>query len=264
MKPTPVQARGLKALNGSWEKKYNRPRLYLYFKRDLVGTVGGLMNVSNLSMNGTKVRINTAKVLLIKKWIESLDPDSKYDMEEYVISQKGKDILELLSDRDFVSKPTKKPIWSTRDILDALNEKYRTLSESGFDNAPVWIYFDELQSSGDRGSRVDFWAMACWNSLNHRRISYEIKTSRGDFLHEIKNPNKKEFAMRVSNEFYFVTPPGLIKEDELPEDCGLVELSIEGELIVKLKAKHRNPDFVFTWNFAASLGRKIFKEIQNV
>ncbi len=250
MKPTPVQARGLKALNAEWEKSYEQPDIYLWFKRDTEGVPEGIYEVGNHNLSGFRMSTSTTKVLLRNAWIEERD-QSGY----YIISQSGKDILDLLSDRDFVSKPTKKPIWSTRDILDALNEKYRTLSESGYDNAPVWIYFDEF-------AHVDFWAMACWNSLNHKRISHEIKISRGDFLHEIKNPHKKDFGMKISNEFYFVTPPGLIKEEELPEDCGLIELSEGGKLAIKVKAKYRNPDFVFTWPFAACLGRKTFKKYQ--
>ena len=66
--------------------------------------------------------------------------------------------------------------------------------------------------------------------------------------------------MWISNEFYFVTPPGLIKDGELPEECGLLELSKTGKLEVKVKAKYRKTNFVFTWDFAACLGRKTFKK----
>ncbi len=253
MKPSPVQARGLRALSAPYERF--RPQIRMNAKR----STGKFYAISNKNLNGHKIRISTANALIKNQWVESIDPSKEYLENDFVISQLGKDILEMLSERDFVSRPTKKPMWSTADILDALNEKYKTLSEAGFDDAPMWIYFDELRSSGGRGSRVDFWAMACWRSLKYKRISYEIKISRGDFLHELKDPSKKEFAMEISNEFYFVTPPGLIKEDELPEDCGLVELSADGELQITVKSPIRNPDFIFTWDFASCLGRKIFK-----
>ena len=173
MKPTPVQARGLKALNTPYDERRNGPRLYLWFSRDLEGKPEGIYEVSNKSMNGTRVRASSAKVLLRNGWIEEKGDGFGY----YIISQMGREILELLSDIDFISKTPSKPIWSTLDIIDALNEKYRTLSEEGFDDAPVWIYFDELQSSSGRGNRVDFWAMACWHSLGYKRISYEVKIS---------------------------------------------------------------------------------------
>ena len=157
-----------------------------------------------------------------------------------------------------------KPIWSTREILDALYEKYRKLSESGMGNTPRYIYFQELRSGSGGGiigatRIVDFWAMSCWQSDgNYERISYEIKTSRGDFLKEIKDPSKREFGMSISNHFYFITPPGLIATEEVPEGCGLVELSEKGKLITKVQARKRFPNFQFTWDFAACLGRKLF------
>ena len=108
MKPTPVQARGLKALNTPYDRRHNGPRLYLWFKRDLEGEPEGIYEVSNKSMNGTRVRASSAKVLLRNGWIEERGDGFGY----YIISQEGRDILYLLSDEDFISKLTNKPIWS--------------------------------------------------------------------------------------------------------------------------------------------------------
>jgi len=49
-----------------------------------------------------------------------------------------------------------------------------------------------------------------------KRVCYEVKTSRGDFLSELKQPLKRRLGMRYSNEFYFVTPAGLVKAEEIP------------------------------------------------
>jgi hypothetical protein len=40
----------------------------------------------------------------------------------------------------------------------------------------------------------------------------------------MRNPLKRRIGMRYSNEFYFVTPLGLLHTDEIPVDCGLVEI----------------------------------------
>ena len=56
-----------------------------------------------------------------------------------------------------------------------------------------------------------------------KRVCYEVKTSRADFLSELKRPLKRRIGMRYSNEFYFVTPAGLISLAEIPPECGLVE-----------------------------------------
>ena len=57
-----------------------------------------------------------------------------------------------------------------------------------------------------------------------KRICYEIKMSRGDFRTELKNPLKRRIGMRFSNEFYFVTPAGMLDVHEVPPHCGLIEV----------------------------------------
>ncbi len=94
--------------------------------------------------------------------------------------------------------------------------------------SPVeWLFFRELRvGTGHRNSgaqRLDAFAL---NTLPHtamKRVCYEVKTSRGDFLSELKQPLKRRIGMRYSNEFYFVTPAALIAAAEIPSECGLVE-----------------------------------------
>lgn len=251
-KPTPIQAKALKGMAEKADEQWRYPRLDLWMDND-----GNIKSVRNRYTN-PKVRLGTARVLLREGWIEKKNLDSEYS--DYVISEQGKNILELLSESDFENN-SKKPIWTTRDILDALIEKYRKFNDAGYTDAPKWIFFPELGNHNFASRRIDLWAMACWRSLDYIRRSYEIKISRGDFLNEMKHPEKREFALKISNEYYFVTPPGLIKVDELPEECGLIELSKKGNLVTKKKAPRRNPDFDFTWGFASMLGRKIFKKM---
>jgi hypothetical protein len=56
-----------------------------------------------------------------------------------------------------------------------------------------------------------------------KRVCYEVKTSRADFLSELKRPLKRRIGMRYSNEFYFVTPADLVRLAEIPPECGLIE-----------------------------------------
>ncbi len=90
-----------------------------------------------------------------------------------------------------------------------------------------WLFFRELRvGTGRRNAgaqRLDGFAL---NTLPHtgmKRICYEVKTTRGDFLSELKQPLKRRIGMRYSNEFYFVTPAALVNMGEIPADCGLVE-----------------------------------------
>src|SRR5947209_3339856 len=90
-----------------------------------------------------------------------------------------------------------------------------------------WLFFRELRvGTGRRNAgaqRLDGFAL---NTLPHtamKRVCYEVKTSRGDFLSELKHPLKRRMGMRYSNEFYFVTPASLASMAEIPPECVLVE-----------------------------------------
>lgn len=90
-----------------------------------------------------------------------------------------------------------------------------------------WLFLRELRVGTGRrnGSRQRLDAFAL-NSLPYtgmKRICYEVKISRSDFLTELKHPLKRRMGMRYSNEFYFVTPAGLLDIAEIPSECGLIE-----------------------------------------
>lgn len=90
-----------------------------------------------------------------------------------------------------------------------------------------WLFLRELRVGTGRrngsAQRLDAFAL---NSLPHtgmKRVCYEVKSSRADFLAELKHPLKRRMGMRYSNEFYFVTPAGLLEVSEIPAECGLIE-----------------------------------------
>jgi hypothetical protein len=91
-----------------------------------------------------------------------------------------------------------------------------------------WIFLRELRvGTGFRNAaaqRLDAFALNCFAHTSMKRICYEVKTSRADFLCEMKQPLKRRIGLRYSNEFYFVTPAGLLHASEVPIECGLVEV----------------------------------------
>jgi hypothetical protein len=93
-----------------------------------------------------------------------------------------------------------------------------------------WIFLRELRvGTGFQGSaaqRLDAFALNCLPHMSMKRICYEVKMSRADFLSEIKQPLKRRMGLRYSNEFYFVTPPGLLHTSEVPVECGLLEAGV--------------------------------------
>jgi hypothetical protein len=96
--------------------------------------------------------------------------------------------------------------------------------------ASEWIFLRELRvGTGFQGSaaqRLDAFALNCLPHTAMKRICYEVKISRADFLEEVKRPLKRRIGLRYSNEFYFVTPPGLLQLSDVPLECGLVEAGL--------------------------------------
>jgi hypothetical protein len=71
---------------------------------------------------------------------------------------------------------------------------------------------------------------------NPKVTAYEIKVSRQDFLRD----NKAHEYLAYCNEFYFACPKDVIKENEVPEACGLIYVSDKGTLKIVKKAHHRD------------------------
>lgn len=91
-----------------------------------------------------------------------------------------------------------------------------------------WIFLRELRvGTGFKGSaaqRLDAFALNCLPHTSMKRVCYESKTSRADFLCEMKQPLKRRTGLRYSNEFYFVAPARLLNISEIPVECGLIEI----------------------------------------
>ena len=146
-------------------------------------------------------------------------------------------------------KETKKAIkLKTDEVLAALSAAHPS---------DRFAFFDELRASpghNDSARRFDAWAFSYYPSDRNRVICYEIKVSRGDFQHELNNPLKRRDGLRLCNQFYFVTPVGLVKPEEIPPECGLIEVDENGDLHKAVPAPYI--DSVPTWAFLASVFRR--------
>lgn len=151
-----------------------------------------------------------------------------------------------------------------------------------------WIFLRELRAgTGHRHhelQRLDAFALNCLPHLGMKRVCYEVKASRADFLGELKRPLKRRIGLRFSNEFYFVTPAGMLRIDEVPVDCGLIEIGIaemeetrqlvrgrEGFLYLHSETSHYGVVSVPapwrdtpgpTWQFAAAMLRNCERSMQ--
>jgi hypothetical protein len=76
-----------------------------------------------------------------------------------------------------------------------------------------------------RNRRADAVALNCWASgkWGLSFLGFEIKVSRGDFLHELKHPEKRRETYPDVDGIFFAVPKGLVAKAEVPADCGLIE-----------------------------------------
>ena len=167
----------------------------------------------------TKPTIVTLKILFTNGWIEPVDYHSwnTYGSSAFQISIDGAVALESMTNEDYEEHQNSLPMFTAQEIKDALSSKYTRYNAANNFPATKWVFFDEVADDPNaRHSIIDFYVLNCWRSGNFASIAFEIKVYRNDFLKELKEPEKRAFGLSVSNEFYFVTPPGLAKLEENP------------------------------------------------
>ena len=112
------------------------------------------------------------------------------------------------------------------------------------------IFATELaMMGGDR--RCDFWTISPNGSHGFRATAYEIKVSRQDFRRD--HAGKQREARLYSDRFFYVTPPGLVRPDEVPDWAGLIECH-GGKTKTIVYAPLRDKDGP-SWQFVVSLIR---------
>lgn len=107
---------------------------------------------------------------------------------------------------------------------------------------PEWATILELnKGTGWKGveGRIDAVAFNCYPSKGLLRIAFEVKRSRHDFMRELEKPAKREWVEKSFHQTYFVAPPNIIKEAELPEGWGLM-VATATDLKRVVAAKHRD------------------------
>jgi hypothetical protein len=111
--------------------------------------------------------------------------------------------------------------------VDSANTLLDILERAIHASPAEWLFLRELRvGTGHRNQsaqRLDAFALNCLPHQGMKRVCYEVKVSRADYLGELKHPLKRRIGMRYSNEFYFVTPAGMLDRSEVPVECGLIE-----------------------------------------
>lgn len=151
----------------------------------------------------------------------------------WFITDGGRDIAAMLGPEDLKDKPKSSPALVDMELIyDALRGKWPT--DDG------WVWFREF-SPGVNGRRLDALVINRWSGKHrHERMAFEIKRTRGDFLGELKKPEKRLEGGSIADRLWFVTPAELVDADEVPGDCGLLWIDEDGKVSVKRKAPRRS------------------------
>ena len=116
--------------------------------------------------------------------------------------------------------------------------------------------------------RIDAFAMNLWPSRGYKRVAYEIKLSRADWLAECAAWEKHVQAYLLANEFYVVAPPGVVQDEDLRypnltmQSLGLIEATDAGQ-VVRVKAIETEA-WPMPIGFVASLLRAVVKTAMRV
>lgn len=125
---------------------------------------------------------------------------------------------------------------TAKDLVERLRNKFS--SENGY------VLFEQVRNFtgfGHHQSYLDVAIFSTWPSVGLTRSAFEIKVDRSDFLSELQKPEKNQWARDSFHYFWYVSPPNVIKEAELPEGCGWLKVHGDGLSIVRHAPKKESP-----------------------
>lgn len=105
------------------------------------------------------------------------------------------------------------------------------------------VLFEVRESLGSAyGSRADAVVMSLWPTRGFELTGFEFKCARGDWLAELKNPEKADRIARYCDRWCVFAPPGVVREAELPAGWGLWELTPAGAIKRRVVPAARAPE----------------------
>jgi hypothetical protein len=111
--------------------------------------------------------------------------------------------------------------------------------------APEWATLFEVRDGAGWDRRTaDAVAMNLWKSRGLTLRGFEVKISRGDLRREHADPAKAEGVAKFCDEWWLVTPKGLVKDvaQDVPVGWGIMEADPDGAGLVTVRAATRNQE----------------------
>jgi len=120
---------------------------------------------------------------------------------------------------------------NTDEVIERLSKRY---------SQPEYGFLTQVRNgAGFSATRtMDAMAMSLWPSRGLHITGFEVKVSRGDFIREIRNPQKADELACFCDYWYIVVgDPDIVQLGELPEKWGLIVPSGTGLKIIKEAVK---------------------------
>lgn len=121
--------------------------------------------------------------------------------------------------------PGKAEKFTERQMLDYLHQRY---AQTNPGNGPRYACAEHVKNQAGFDARrcADFIAVDCWPTGGIELHGHEVKVSRSDWLHELKDPTKAEAFTRYMDRWWLVVPDAsIVKPGELPDGWGLLTLN---------------------------------------
>jgi len=111
--------------------------------------------------------------------------------------------------------------------------------------------------TGSRANRhADALALSLWPSRGLSLSGFEMKSYRGDWIRELRNPAKAEEIAQYCNFWWIVAGGPFVQLDELPEGWGLLAWDPEKKALKKQKQAIRKDAVLPDLPFIAAMLRK--------
>lgn len=108
-----------------------------------------------------------------------------------------------------------------RDLLAALAKRHQP---------PAWAFLTHVSDStgGAHQRTADAIAMSLWPSRGLELHGIEVKTTRSDWLRELRDPAKADLLAGLCDRWWVAAPAGVVADGELPPTWGLYTVTASG------------------------------------
>ena len=146
--------------------------------------------------------------------------------------------------------------WTAEEVRACIERRFNILGNG--DSQKTVVFHEVPTGTGFGVGWIDSVVCEMWPSNGWTRRAIEIKVARADFMHELEHFEKSAWARAHFHEFWFCSPPDIIKPGETPEGCGLYHTRADS-IIVKTAA--RRNEALCTDQLVAALMRSAEKSI---